>query len=102
MPTAAASYPIPMKLVIFKGDKIERVIDEQECVFGWTFRNNGAEIAYDLDTLHFSSGKNATLRDVVSGKRLASYGLQRVDGEIPAAALKQAPPWVQEIPDIER
>ena len=63
-PSKGTSYPIPTRLVIFKGDKIERVIDGEACVFGWTFRNCGAEVAYFLETLHFSTGKKAVLSDM--------------------------------------
>ena len=59
-----------------------------------------AEVAYFLETLHFSTGKAAVLRDVASGRQLAAYGLQRVDGDIPVFALEQAPAWVREIPRI--
>ena len=102
MPSTSTSYPIPMRVVIFKGDKIERVIDGESCVFGWTFQNRGKDVAYFLETLHFSSGKMAMLREVASGKLLASYGLKRVDGDIPDGVLKHAPRWVREIPNIER
>ena len=101
MPNDSTSYPIPLKLVIFKGDKIERVIDDGIGVFGWTFEKNGAEVAYYRDTLYFSTGKGAVLRDIASGKQLATFGLHRVDGEIPATTLERAPLWVRQIPRIE-
>jgi len=59
-------------------------------------------VAYFVETLHFSTGKDAELRDARSGGLLSRYGLERVDGEIPSDALKNVPPWVREIPDIER
>ena len=96
------SYPIPLKLVIFEADQIELVVDEGICVMAWNFRRNGAEIAYFVETLHFSTAKDTELRDVRSGKLLATYGLKRIDGDIPQEALRKAPRWVREIPDIER
>ena len=102
MPNCCTSYPVPLKLVIFKGDKIERVIDGDSGVFSWTFENSDKEVAYVEDTLHFSTGKRATLRDIASGKQIATFGLERVDGEIPASVLAHAPGWVQQIPHIEK
>lgn len=102
MPNCCTSYPVPLKLVIFKGDKIERVIDEGIGVFDWTFENDDTRVAYVEDTLHFSTGKSAALRDIASGKEIARFGLERVDGEIPASVLVHAPTWVQKIPHIEK
>jgi hypothetical protein len=96
------SYPIPLRLAIFEGDKIELVVDEDICVMAWTFLRGGAQVAYFVETLHFSTGKDAELRDVRSGKLLATYGLKRIEGDIPQDALRKAPRWVREIPDIER
>lgn len=102
MPSNSTIYPIPTMLVIFRGDKIERVIEDESCVSGWTFQNDGRDVAYEVETPHFSSGKVARLREIHSGKLLATYGLQRVEGEIPAEVLELAPRWVREIPNIGR
>ncbi len=102
MPNDGASYPVPLKLVIFRGDKIELVVSEGTCLGGWTFLENGAQVAYVLETCHFSTGKDAELRDTQYGGVLSKYALKRVDGDIPPDSLRRAPAWVREIPDIDR
>ena len=102
MPNAGASYPILLKLVVFRDDKIELVVSEGTCLGGWTFLDKGAEVAYLVETCHFSTGKGAELRDTRYGGVLSKYGLERVDGDIPRESLRRAPAWVRKIPNIER
>lgn len=102
MDTGGQSYPVPLKLVIFRDDKIELVISEGTCLGGWTFLENGAQVAYFLETCHSSTFKDAELRSTQYGGVLSKYALKRVDGDIPPDSLKRAPAWVRGIPNIER
>ncbi len=102
MDTGGQSYPVPMKLVVFRDDKIELVVSEGTCLGGLTFLDKGAEVAYSVETCHFSTGEDAELRDTQYGGVLSKYALKRVDGDIPPDSLRRAPAWVREIPNIER
>lgn len=102
MNTGGQSYPVPLKLVIFRDDKIEMVVSEGTCTGGWSFLENGSQVAYVLETCHFSTGKDAELRDTQYGGMLSQFALKRVDGDIPPDSLRSAPAWVREIPNIDR
>ena len=95
------SYPVPLKLVIFRGDKIELVVSEGTCLGGWIFQEKDS-VAYVVETCHFSTGKEAVLRDIQYGGVYSKYFLKRVDGDIPTDSLSSAPAWVREIPNIDR
>lgn len=104
MPNCCTSYPVPMALVILKGDKIERVIKEDQCIFEWTFERGGSAVAYWSSALHGTDYKAFVLRDIRSGKVLDRYTIpesELVDptGEAKRAdAVDAAPSWVKEVP----
>lgn len=64
--------PLPMRLVIARGNKPVRVITgSPSFVWQWIFLRDGKEVAYETGPLHSSLG--CVLLDVRSGKRLAEY-----------------------------
>lgn len=88
----------PLGIVIFKGDRIERVIDET-CLRGWMFRDGGSRIAYEAEPCHLSSGPFFVLLDVATGKRLDHYSIDfiRDDVEWDRVTLPHdAPAWVSD------
>jgi hypothetical protein len=83
----------PSKLIIFKGNKIERVIDEL-CIDKWAFRHGGSQVIYAAEACHYFSGISITLVDVASGRQLAGFVVERdVETDEPLN-LKQLPRWV--------
>jgi hypothetical protein len=86
-------------IVVFKDDKIERVVDET-CLRGWTFRKGGSQIAYHAETCHFSNGPFFVLLDVTTGKTLDTYSIEFIhdDTEWDGATLPaDAPVWVRDV-----
>ena len=105
VPFSGTSYPIPTALVIFRGNKIERVIREDQCIFQVMFAEHGSAIAYYTSALHFDLGKTAHLRRLSDGKEIGRYeipgGAPDTINEEKDAALKSAPQWVRDINRID-
>jgi hypothetical protein len=89
---------IPFAIVVFRHDRIERVITEETCLPRWTFRDGGARIAYRAETCHFSSGPWFGLIDVATGKTLAEFGFESAEENGWGTELPDdAPAWVREL-----
>lgn len=87
---------IPIAFVVFKDDRIERVITEGTCLPKWAFRNGGSRIAYLAETCHFSWGPWFGLVDLASGKLVKRYSFRySPDDDASFEFLpKDAPAWV--------
>jgi len=104
-PNCCTSYPVPLHLVIFKGGRIEKTFEEDQCIFDWAFAKKGAAVSYWMSVLHGSDYQNFLLRDIASGKRLARYFYpDSFDGGDEGgearreAAIAAAPRWVKDTP----
>jgi len=95
-PNCCTSYPVPAALVVFKANRIERVITEEQCIFKPVFVRDGLAIAYFTAALHGDSGGLAHLRRLSDGKEIGKYIVPN-DGSEQVAALRRAPKWVKEI-----
>ena len=104
-PNCCTSYPVPLHLVIFKGGRIEKTFEEDQCIFDWAFAKKGTAVSYWTSVLHGSDYQNFLLRDIASGKRLARYFYpDSFDGGNEGgearreAAIAAAPRWVKDTP----
>lgn len=77
--------PSTLAIVVFQNDRIEHVIRDECCIFGWDFARGGTAIAYVRGMRHFSDARFLFLRDIASGRELARY-------EIPDSSLGPAEP----------
>jgi hypothetical protein len=99
-PSCCTSYPIPTSLVVFRANRIERVIVEDQCIFKPVFVLGGSAIAYITAALHGDSGGRAHLRRLSDGKEIGKYIVPNVVGDDDSeqvTALRRAPKWVKEI-----
>jgi hypothetical protein len=106
MPNCCTSYEVPMLLVIFANGKIERIIEEGQCIFDWAFVRKGSAVSYYTEVLHGSDFKSFFLRDVRNGALLGTYtypdsGAQDWSQER-AAAIQAAPAWVKALGSSDR
>lgn len=101
VPNCCTSYPVPRHLVIFKAGKIERVLDDDLCIFDWTFTKAGNVVAYRKGVLHGTDSETFVLRSVETGRKLSEYIYPdsfRYGEEQRAAAEAAAPRWVRDVP----
>jgi hypothetical protein len=81
------SYPIQLTLVVYRpGKTLQRFTGDGRAIFQWQFIGGGKQVAFYQDFLHGTPGQHYELRDVDTGRLVASW-----DGEITA----KAPGWVQ-------
>ena len=86
----------PVGLVIFTGDRIERVLDQ--CITRWMFGSAGSVITYWTEPCHNASAAQFIMMDTATGQWIAHYEfdyqiLNDTDGELPA----DAPDWVRKL-----
>ena len=108
-PPAGTSYPVPTALVIFRNDRVERVIREDQCIFRWTFKRRNTAVAYRIAMLHFSDWYAVLLRDIRSGRVLARYdipdsndapnGAPDSNSAARRKAIAEAPEWARGLID---
>ena len=67
------SYPIPLKLVILSKGKQRTFTGNALPIWRWRFQANGAQFAFQQETVHGGLGVHYELRDVISGSLLAEY-----------------------------
>lgn len=92
-------------LVIFRNDRIERVIRADDCIFGWDFARDGTAVSYETGARHFSDARFLYLRDIASGRLLARYEIPDSNGGPTGApdsnlaarkrAIDEAPDWAR-------
>jgi len=99
-PTSGVSYPVPTALVVFRANRIERVIREDQCIFRPMFAKNGSAVAYITAALHGDTGGWAHLRRLSDGKQIATYLVPNNRGDDYTdydAAVRKAPGWVTDL-----
>jgi hypothetical protein len=94
----------PGLLVIFKGGRIEQVIQVGQAIFAWAFARHGSAVAFWHGTLHFSNARAYELLDIRTKRSLAFYGYPESTFDDPksekarADAITGAPAWVKALP----
>ena len=68
------SYPIPLKVVIYRHGRLTRVSPPQ-MIWDWKFVSGGSQIAVSFGPVH-GDASGAELYDARAGKRLASWNLK--------------------------
>jgi hypothetical protein len=72
-PNCCTSYPIPMVLVIYRDGGVLRSIFAGMPIWHWIFLAGGTRVAIYTDTVHSGLDPNYELRDVNSGRIVASW-----------------------------
>ena len=68
------SYPIPLKIVIYRHGRLTRISSPQ-MIWDWKFVSGGQQIAASFGPVH-GDASGAELYDARTGKRLASWNLK--------------------------
>jgi len=87
-PNCCTSYPIPLKLIVYSGGRVHQFGPNELPLWYWVFRNGSREVAFHQETVHGGLGARYELRDVASGRLLASFKPE--SGEPP-------PAWVNDL-----
>ena len=66
------SYPIALRLVIYKNGRVRRSITADLMIYDWRFWAGGKQVAFCSGTVHGDSGGHCELHDAASGRRLAA------------------------------
>jgi hypothetical protein len=72
-PNCCTSYPIPLALVIYSSGRKRTFTGNGLPVWQWCFEAGGKRVAFEQETTHGSIGVHYELREVASGRLVASY-----------------------------
>jgi hypothetical protein len=64
------SYPIPLKLVIYRDGKVRQRLGDGLMIYDWRFCEGGKQAAFCSGTVHGDSGGHCELHDAISGRTL--------------------------------
>jgi hypothetical protein len=67
------SYPIPLKLMIYKNGSVRVFTGTGLPIWRWGFQGGGSQFAFQQETVHGGLGVHYELRDVATGRLLAEY-----------------------------
>lgn len=89
------SYPIPLRLVIFRHGKVLHTFAQRQVVWSWMFLAGGEQVAIVFGPTHGSEVGDYRLYDVNTGKLVSE-----VWGDADTQALKpDAPNWAKQLQD---
>ncbi len=74
MPNCCTSYPVPLALVLYRpGQKLIRLGGNGLAIWGWAFRQAGAQVAFYTGTVHGDYPPNYQLHDARSGRLVDTW-----------------------------
>jgi hypothetical protein len=91
-PNCCTSYPIPLKLVVYAGDKQRSFTGSGLPIWRWCFHAGGKQVAFEQETVHGGMGVHYELRDIATGQLVAKY-----DPDTDAETTTKPPRWVAEV-----
>jgi hypothetical protein len=72
-PNCCTTYPVALKLVVRRGGR-ERTFTGNDLAFSrWAFSDAGTRVAFEQETVHGGLGVHYELRDVSTGRLVASF-----------------------------
>ena len=83
------SSDIPQSLVIWRNGKIVRTFEPEQTFWSWSFVDGGDRVAYHSGPLHGERSSHCELREVSTGRLLASW-----DGDLDQA---DRPGWTKSL-----
>jgi hypothetical protein len=84
------SYPISLKLVIYKDGKVRQRLGDGMMIYDWRFWEGGKQAAFCSGTVHGYSGEHCELRDAITGR-----SLDTLDGHLD----ENSPNWAKGLRD---
>ena len=72
-PNCCTSYPVPLKLMVYSGGRLQVLSANELPIWYWSFRNGAREVCYQQETVHGGFGVRYERREVATGKLLAQF-----------------------------
>lgn len=72
-PNCCTSYPIPLKLVVYRGGAVRTFAGTELPVWKWRFDSTSTKVAFYQETVHGGFGAHYELRDITTGGLIAQY-----------------------------
>ena len=91
-PNCCTSYPVPLKLVIYAGDKLHTLTGSGLPIWRWCFEAEGKQVAFEQETAQGGIGVHYELRDIATGELVAKY-----DPDSNSEMTAKPPRWVAEV-----
>ena len=101
-PNCCTSYPIPLKLVLYRAGRTQEFTGSGLPVWHWAFLAGGTHIAFEQETVHGGIGIHYELRDTASGRLIDEYNPTSDPDMDPGVVPKEAPKWVHDLDDTPR
>ena len=95
-PNCCTSYPIPLKLMILTNGRTRSFTGSGLPIWQWMFQDGGKQVAFRQETVHGGLGVHYELRDLASGRLVASYDPPVGPDNVPAVP-QNVPEWVTEL-----
>jgi hypothetical protein len=84
-PNCCTSYPVALKLVVYRGGRQRSFTGNGLAFSRWAYSDSGTRVAFEQETVHGGLGVHYELRDVASGRLVASFDPGEKAGESPPA-----------------
>jgi len=80
------SYPIALKLIIYRDGKVRQLLGDGMMIYDWRFWDGGRQAAFCSGTVHGDSGGHCELHDANTGRAVTT-----IDGHLD----ENSPPWAR-------
>jgi hypothetical protein len=87
-PNCCTTYPVPLKLIVLTDRTTLTLVGNGLPVWRWSFSADSKRIAFHQAPVHGADGSHFELRDLRSGRLIASF-------DADSANLRHAPVWVR-------
>jgi len=95
-PNCCTSYPIPLKLMVLSNGRMRTFTGNGLPVWQWSFQSSGKRVAFRQETVHGGFGTHYELRDLATGRLIATYN-PAVGPDNQPLAIQDVPTWVEEL-----
>ena len=95
-PNCCTSYPIPLALVVLSNGVKRSYAGVGLPVWRWAFQADGKRVAFQQETVHGGFGVHYELRDVASGRLVASFQPE-VGPDNQLVPKQHVPTWVEQL-----
>jgi hypothetical protein len=91
------SYDIPLQLVIYADGQVHRFKGIGLPIFEWRLSDDGTQVAYGQEPVHFGCVTHYELRDIRTERLLDSFDVEQPCSQIPEPKAVTLPQWVVDL-----
>ena len=91
------SYDIPLQLVIYADGRVHRFKGIGLPIFEWRLSDDGAQVAYGQEPVHFGCATHYERRDIRTERLLDSIDVEQPCGQNPEPKAVTLPQWVADL-----